>query len=175
MFPRRYAGIFFAKLIHQHSFEIYVDDFINHIPLEIIICQSRNLFECLILFVLVSCVIWDRKNEIRKAELSMLEISSTIIGKVESKQDSMDYFYIGIFFSTILAFLPVICRVINISSELTLTGAHHFLEEVYANVTLIESSLGKNCTVLRFYRRVFGETLGGLQSYILLMFNGNIW
>lgn len=120
-------------------------------------------------------MIWDRKNEVKKAELSMLEISSAIIGKVESKPDSMDYFYIGIFFSTILSFLPVICRVINISTEITFIDVHNFLEEIYTNVTSIESQIDKNCTILIYYREVYRQILEGLRKYMFWALNGNFW
>lgn len=123
----------------------------------------------------MSCVIWDRKNEIKKAELSMLEISSAIIGKVDSKPDSMDYFYVGIFFSTTLAFLPVICRLINVSADLTLADAHHFFEEMYTNITLIESQINTNCTVLTFYKAVLGDVLGEFRRNIFSSLNGNVW
>lgn len=105
----------------------------------------------------------------------MLEISSVIIGKVEAKRDSMDYFYIGIFFSTIIAFLPVICRVINISTELSFREVEHFLNEIYANITFVESQIDKNCTVLNFYREVFKEILGRVGNCIHSILNGNVW
>lgn len=43
----------------------------------------------------------------------MLDISLAIISKVDSMPESMDYFYIGIVMSSILAFLPVVCRFCN--------------------------------------------------------------
>lgn len=127
------------------------------------------------LFISVSCLIWDRKNEVRKAELSMLEISSTIIGKVEAKRDSMDYFYIGIFFSTILAFLPVICRVISISTELTFSDIQHFLDEVYVNITMVESLTDKNRTALSFYKEIARGILGRGANYAFAILNGCAW
>lgn len=123
----------------------------------------------------MSCLIWDRKNEVRKADLSMLEISSTIIGKVEAKRDSMDYFYIGIFFSTILAFLPIICRVISISTELTFSDIQHFLDEVYVNITMVESLSDKSCTALNFYKEIARGILGRGASYFFAMLNGCSW
>lgn len=102
----------------------------------------------------------------------MLEISSVIIGKVESKPDSMDYFYVGILFSTVLAFLPVISRIINISTELTFRDVQFYLDEVYANV---ESGINGNCTVLTFYGNVFGQVLGELRNYTSSSINGRVW
>jgi len=54
----------------------------------------------------VSCLIW-QSNEWKGADLSMLEISHFIITNVEKTSLSLDYFYIGIFFSFILAIFPM--------------------------------------------------------------------
>lgn len=40
----------------------------------------------------------------------MLDISSIIIGKVEAMPSTPDYFYAGIVVSTLLALLPLVCR-----------------------------------------------------------------
>lgn len=60
----------------------------------------------------VSCTIWEH-NEIKKAELSVFDISSAIISKVEMMPQSMDYFYVGIALATVLAVLPAIFRFCN--------------------------------------------------------------
>lgn len=65
---------------------------------------------------LVSCTIWER-SEIKKADLSVFDISSAIISKVESMPDSMDYLYIGISISTIIALVPALFRLSNLSYE----------------------------------------------------------
>ncbi|XP_048518423.1 protein phtf isoform X9 [Dendroctonus ponderosae] len=56
-----------------------------------------------------SCMIYER-DDIKKADLSMLDISSIIIGKVAAMQSTPDYFYAGIVVSTLLALLPLLCR-----------------------------------------------------------------
>lgn len=63
----------------------------------------------------MSCTIWEH-NEIKKAELSVFDISSAIISKVELMPQSMDYFYVGIVISTVLAVLPAIFRFCNTCS-----------------------------------------------------------
>lgn len=68
------------------------------------------------IFILVSCTIWER-TEIKKAELSVFDISSAIISKVELMPQSMDHFYVGIFISTILAVLPALFRFCNSVAE----------------------------------------------------------
>ncbi|CAB0044323.1 unnamed protein product [Trichogramma brassicae] len=60
--------------------------------------------------LIVSCTIWTYRD-VKKAELSVLDISSTIIARVESMPESMDYFYIGLFLSIILSLVPSLIRV----------------------------------------------------------------
>ncbi|XP_045483772.1 protein phtf isoform X3 [Harmonia axyridis] len=57
----------------------------------------------------VSCTVWEGRD-IKKADLSMLDISSAIIARVEATPESMDYFYMGVCISVVLAFLPIIHR-----------------------------------------------------------------
>jgi hypothetical protein len=58
---------------------------------------------------LVSCTIWTRRD-IKKAELSVLDISSAIIARVESMPESMNYFYSGLILSVALCLVPSIKR-----------------------------------------------------------------
>jgi hypothetical protein len=48
-----------------------------------------------------------------KADLTVLDISSTIIAKVERAKENSDYIYLGIFFSVLLALLPSLWRLNN--------------------------------------------------------------
>ncbi|XP_011630278.1 putative homeodomain transcription factor [Pogonomyrmex barbatus] len=65
----------------------------------------------------VSCTIWTRRD-IKKAELSVLDISSAIIARVESMPESMNYFYSGLILSVALCFIPSIKRLSDhISSD----------------------------------------------------------
>ncbi|XP_076294244.1 protein phtf-like [Lasioglossum baleicum] len=57
----------------------------------------------------VSCTIWARRD-IKKAELSVLDISSAIIARVESMPESMNYFYGGLMVSVALSLIPSINR-----------------------------------------------------------------
>ncbi|XP_029169459.1 putative homeodomain transcription factor [Nylanderia fulva] len=57
----------------------------------------------------VSCTIWTRRD-IKKAELSVLDISSAIIARVESMPESMNYFYGGLILSIALCLIPSIKR-----------------------------------------------------------------
>ncbi|XP_058810861.1 protein phtf isoform X2 [Phymastichus coffea] len=58
----------------------------------------------------VSCTIWTHRD-IKKAELSVLDISSAIIAKVESMPESMDYFYAGLVLAVLLSSVPSLRRV----------------------------------------------------------------
>ncbi|XP_066994433.1 protein phtf isoform X2 [Anabrus simplex] len=57
----------------------------------------------------VSCTVWE-KRDVKKADLSVLDISSAIIERVESMPENMDYFYGGMMVAVLLAALPSICR-----------------------------------------------------------------
>ncbi|KAG5883618.1 hypothetical protein JTB14_005750 [Gonioctena quinquepunctata] len=109
----------------------------------------------------VSCIIWE-DNVIKKADLSMLDISSAIICKVDSMPGSRDYFYFGIVLSTALAFLPIICRLVNTSSEASILDAHQFLEEIYANGVLHEL---KTCLCSSFDGDPWGYVLMTISSF----------
>ncbi|XP_046834330.1 protein phtf-like isoform X7 [Vespa crabro] len=58
----------------------------------------------------ISCTIWTRRD-VKKAELSVLDISSAIIARVESMPESMNYFYGGLVLSIILSLVPSIRRI----------------------------------------------------------------
>lgn len=58
----------------------------------------------------VSCTIWTRRD-VKKAELSVLDISSAIIARVESMPESMNYFYGGLILSIVLSLVPSIRRI----------------------------------------------------------------
>ncbi|XP_023018004.2 putative homeodomain transcription factor [Leptinotarsa decemlineata] len=118
----------------------------------------------------VSCIIWER-NEIKKADLSMLDISSAIICKVDSMPESMDYFYFGIVLSTAIALLPVICRLVNSSSEANLLDAHRLVEDIYANVTT--SVMKDHDSVVVFYHHLLKEILRRFGSCVFSAFDGD--
>ncbi|CAG2054021.1 unnamed protein product, partial [Timema podura] len=69
----------------------------------------------------VSCTIWETRD-VKKADLSVLDISSAIIARVESMPEHMDYFYGGVAVSVVLAFLPSLCRLCDVAYDLTSQG-----------------------------------------------------
>ena len=67
----------------------------------------RSLFSSSIL--VVSCVVW-QQNECQKVDLTVLDISSSIIRKVGKAKHSNEYFYLALVFALILALIPGIFR-----------------------------------------------------------------
>lgn len=64
--------------------------------------------------VLVNCTIWDGR-ETKKAEMSVLDISSAIIEKVEAMHETCDYIYIGVILSVLLSFVTIIGRLYEVN------------------------------------------------------------
>ncbi|XP_047108069.1 protein PHTF1 isoform X1 [Schistocerca piceifrons] len=64
----------------------------------------------------VSCTIWEN-HDVKKADLSVLDISSAIIARVETMPENMDYFYAGVVVSVVISLLPSICRFVDVLSE----------------------------------------------------------
>lgn len=58
----------------------------------------------------VSCSIWQQPNGWQKVDLSVMDLSSAIIRKVEGIEHSSEYVYLGIIFSLAIAILPTIFR-----------------------------------------------------------------
>lgn len=59
----------------------------------------------------VSCTMWESRD-VKKADLSVLDISSAIIAKVESMPESLDYFYMGMVLALFLSLVPPMCRLL---------------------------------------------------------------
>jgi hypothetical protein len=74
----------------------------------------KTISENINFFFTVSCTIWDGR-EIKKAEMSVLDISSAIIERVESMPETCDYIYIGVVLSVLLSLLPALCRLREVS------------------------------------------------------------
>uniref|UniRef100_A0A1I8P8U4 PHTF1/2 N-terminal domain-containing protein n=1 Tax=Stomoxys calcitrans TaxID=35570 RepID=A0A1I8P8U4_STOCA len=64
----------------------------------------------------ISCTVWDHR-EIKKAQMSVLEISSCIIENVELMPETNDYIYIGILCSFVLSLIPFFCRLCEITMD----------------------------------------------------------
>ncbi|KAH8272868.1 hypothetical protein KR018_006160, partial [Drosophila ironensis] len=100
----------------------------------------------------ISCTIWDQRDT-KKAQLSVLEIASCIIDRVDSMGETNDYIYIGVVFSFLLTLIPVFCRL----CEVTLGGDAEKAGEIsylYVPQLLWEKSSASPGTLLGF---AFGE------------------
>lgn len=64
----------------------------------------------------VSCTIWDQRDT-KKAQMSVLEIASCIIERVDSLGVTNDYIYIGVFFSFLLTLIPAFCRLCEVRAQ----------------------------------------------------------
>uniref|UniRef100_A0A8D8UIJ2 Homeodomain transcription factor n=1 Tax=Cacopsylla melanoneura TaxID=428564 RepID=A0A8D8UIJ2_9HEMI len=93
----------------------------------------------------VSCTMWEKKD-VKKADLSVLDISSAIIGRAEQIPDNMDYFYTGMIMSTLLSLLPSLCRTCSVLFEddaLSTTSTSPYLSTPSTIVDLrVNSTLG---------------------------------
>ncbi|CAG9836717.1 unnamed protein product [Diabrotica balteata] len=119
----------------------------------------------------VSCIIWE-KNEMKTADLSMIEISSVIIGRVDSMPESKDYFYIGVLVSSTLAFLPVICKFLNTSSY-SFLEFKCFIDNLYVNVSRALPS--NSTTILLLHRTMVEEVIIQSRRWFVSIFSGNFW
>lgn len=80
---------------------------------------------------LVSCAIW-KTQECQKIDLSVLDISSSIIRRVENVRHSNEYFYLGFILSLVLAFIPIIFRVRQLASLSVVSTARSVAEKTFS-------------------------------------------
>ncbi|XP_055374027.1 protein phtf [Condylostylus longicornis] len=116
----------------------------------------------------ISCTIWD-DLEMKKAEMTVLDISTSIIEKVEAMPETCDYIYIGCAFSLLLSLAPTLCRLCEITID-----EENFAEINYLEIPqlLLEKASFSIVTLLCF---AFGNTkwektvliLGFLQRFCL--------
>uniref|UniRef100_T1PJG5 Male germ-cell putative homeodomain transcription factor n=1 Tax=Musca domestica TaxID=7370 RepID=T1PJG5_MUSDO len=99
----------------------------------------------------ISCTIWDHR-EIKKAQMSVLEISSAIIENVELMPETNDYIYIGIFFSFVLSLIPVFCRLCEITMDSEKSSEINYLD---LPMMLWEKASFSFTAIFRF---AFGDT-----------------
>ncbi|XP_022229009.2 protein phtf [Drosophila obscura] len=100
----------------------------------------------------ISCTIWDHRDA-KKAQLSVLEIASCIIERVDSMGETNDYIYIGVVFSFLLTMIPTFCRlcVITLGSDAEKASE---ISYIYIPQLLWEKSSSSFFTLLGF---AFGE------------------
>ncbi|XP_058065317.1 protein phtf isoform X1 [Anopheles bellator] len=99
----------------------------------------------------VSCTIWEAR-EAKKAEMSVLDISSAIIERVEAMPESCDYVYIGVILSVFLSLVPAFCRLCEATVDSTNSTEVNFLD---MPLILLEKASFSLLAILRF---AFGDT-----------------
>uniref|UniRef100_A0A182PB82 PHTF1/2 N-terminal domain-containing protein n=1 Tax=Anopheles epiroticus TaxID=199890 RepID=A0A182PB82_9DIPT len=108
----------------------------------------------------VSCTIWEMR-EAKKAEMSVLDISSAIIERVEAMPESCDYVYIGVVLSVFLSLVPAFCRLCEATVDSTNSTEVNFLD---MPVILFEKASFSLLAILRF---AFGET--SWERFVLVL------
>jgi hypothetical protein len=88
----------------------------------------------------VSVTLWT-KHEAKKAEMSVLEISSSIIKRVDSIPETYDYVYIAMVLSVILSITPIYCRLCDLSNHTNSTSTIFDLPNVVDDSALTLSTL----------------------------------
>ena len=68
-------------------------------------------------FVSVSCMIFEGE-EVKKVDLTVLDIGFTIIQKVDSTSETCDYIVVGMVFSVAMALVPLFFRLYQIKDQL---------------------------------------------------------
>ncbi|XP_017050352.1 LOW QUALITY PROTEIN: protein phtf [Drosophila ficusphila] len=101
----------------------------------------------------ISCTIWDQRDT-KKAQLSVLEIASCIIERVDSMGETHDYIYIGMVFSFLLTLIPIFCRLCEVTLGSDADKASE-ISYLYMPQLLWEKSSASFYTLLSF---AFGDT-----------------
>ncbi|XP_055320501.1 protein phtf [Sitodiplosis mosellana] len=99
----------------------------------------------------INCTIWDGR-ELKKIEMSVLEISSAIIKRVEAIPETCDYVYIGLVFSLVLSLVPAFCRLCEAVINSSESNEINFLD--MPALLLEKTSFSYEQTL----RLAFGET-----------------
>lgn len=101
----------------------------------------------------VSCTLWT-KHEAKKAEMSVLDISTAIIQRVDSIPETCDYVYIGLILSLILSLTPTYCRLCDVALDSNSTGLPHIIFDL-PRVMMEESSA---LSFTSFMHLAFGQS-----------------
>lgn len=108
----------------------------------------------------VSVTLWT-KREPRKAEMSVLEISKSIIQRVDNLPETYDYVYIGGALSLILSITPIYCRLCDLSKDTNSTNNIFDLPRVIHDDSL---------TISTFMQLAFGQSFWENSLYVISTF-----
>lgn len=104
----------------------------------------------------ISVTIWT-KNEAKKAEMNVFEISSAIINRVDSISETSDYLYVGVLFAVLLSLTPAYGRLSDFSRDANATNVIFDLPKV----------IDETFTVTSFFNIAFGQSLMIRSIYII--------
>ncbi|KAI2801742.1 Male germ-cell putative homeodomain transcription factor, partial [Blomia tropicalis] len=93
----------------------------------------------------VSCSIW-QQNMWQKVDLSVMDLSSAIIRKVENIEHSSEYIYLGIIFSLIFAFLPTLFRMQYLLSNSSSNGSNNSPSSSSSSNGILSTTTSGNIT-----------------------------
>lgn len=104
------------------------------------------------LYAPVSCTIWEH-NQTKKAEMSVLDISSAIIERVDAIPDTCEYVYIGLVLSIMLSMVPIFCRMCEAAANMTNSTELHVMD---IPLILMENMTSPSFEMLKI---AFGNTM----------------
>ncbi|PSN35042.1 hypothetical protein C0J52_15398 [Blattella germanica] len=119
----------------------------------------------------VSCTVWESRD-VKKADLSVLDISSAIIARVESMPENMDYFYVGVIMAVIISLLPSLCRLSYMMNEVAPAAESAVPAAVSVTVVELTGSLISNLSesILFLVDAALGNTgCIGYGFYVLIL------
>lgn len=102
----------------------------------------------------VTCTLF-KKHEAKKAEMSVLDISSSIIQRVDSIPETCDYVYIGLVLSLILSLTPTYCRLCEVALDSNSTGLPHIIFDLHRVMMAQESA---SISFSSFMHLAFGQS-----------------
>ncbi|KAL7048897.1 hypothetical protein ACKWTF_003521 [Chironomus riparius] len=108
----------------------------------------------------VSVTLWT-KREPRKAEMSVLEISKSIIQRVDNLPETYDYVYIGGALSIILSITPIYCRLCDLTNNTNSTNNIFDLPRVIQDDSL---------TISTFVQLALGQSFWEMSLYLISTF-----
>lgn len=79
----------------------------------------------------VSCLIWEG-SEVKKVELTGIDIGWTIIEKVDNIPESSDYIWIGLVFSLIIGCIPIFFKVYHTKEFFSLLNLHALVDLLWS-------------------------------------------
>lgn len=79
----------------------------------------------------VSCLIWEG-SEVKKVELTGIDIGWTIIEKVDNIPESSDYIWIGLVFSLIIGCIPIFFKIYHTKEFFSLLNLHALVDLLWS-------------------------------------------